>query len=455
MNELVNSVHRKHNTPWNKSLAEGLKNVAGVTDSTRRGTNVVEVVLQVAISILKFIPGTELAAASLEVLKGKCGMAKGVFNGTNIFERGFEWSDKKARDGILSRWEKTANRVLMTVANFLDAVLFVDKLSIGFFAQAALCVCTMPILEIVKGGLVVLFSAFGLVGAGKDLVKARRSTDKAYKKGEKWLQRQKEFSEDLKVFKGKEVAARYKEKISKEEDRFGGGNQDKIDNWRKYVDALNKGATEDNLHARVTTFQKLKLARIIAKNKRNLETAIGGDYLINECEKDNSELNSRLNLLDLEKTDADRIRAKIQKKQKEIDGLKKKADDGVSLKIKPREKYIEALEKPFEERQIDRFIQYKTKKYAKRINNDNKTRTKSWISVSADIGKIVMVVLGITTTLLAATVCPVLAGPYALLILAALGLISASLGLAKPLYSVMGPKTVNEKEFAYPKITKA
>lgn len=155
-----------------KQTAEAMSSIATKTDTTNKFIKVVISIAEVILSGLSFVPGTEAAKAGLGILKGRLNDAKSVINAAGILERPADWvRNKDLRDG--SNWQKTANRVALTAGQSMELVGFVDKVSLGFFSQAALSIGgVLPIFDMVKNVLFGVAAVFSIACSSKDLKKA-------------------------------------------------------------------------------------------------------------------------------------------------------------------------------------------------------------------------------------------------------------------------------------------
>lgn len=443
-----------------QKIVQALGTTAVKTDTLGRVVKVGISGCEIASPILGFVPGAEGVKAGVELLKGKLKTTKNVIYATNFLERGFEWTDPTARKGLLVRWQKTANRVCLLIVNSFDTVFFVDKLTCGFFGQAAACFCTIPIFELVKNFVFVLpMSTFGIWNSTLDLIGSHKSNNTASQKIQKWKQREMELG-GLDNFKTNDILAKYRskiynysKKICEENSRKGGPRteiitkwEDKIENWIQYRVELETDVTKDNFKERVEAFQKKKQDRLLEKNVKQLEIAKTGTKQIKKLEKDNAY--AKIRLRHVRQPEAKELRKKIKTNTKQIADLKTKgvAVSGggrVSIKIQPRENYIKALS----EKKVDKVIDYKVEKYSTRKDNNAKSKTKSWISIASDVAKIAIVTISTLTIILAVLLFPQLAGPGATLFVAGLGLVASSAGLTKNIYREIGPKPVAEPHF--------
>lgn len=351
--------------------------IAHHTDTLNKTVKTTEQGVKLAQTIASMVPGGEGIAAGLGLLSGELKTAKSVINATNLFERGYEWGTKNTRDSILSRWQKTANRVALSVAQFFETVLFVDKCSLNFFSSAAMTVCHIPILEGVKNLFYMASAVFGLWYAGQDLSKAISTASKAKESKRKWT------ALEVNQEKKEELKEKYAQKLS------------------------DKGVSSKDLSAEIERLQA-KLSQ--SKDKLG---ALSGD-------------------------EAKQMKASIKSDQTDLTSKKVQL-----VSVTKYENYLQAIE----DDNLQSLKDHKIEKYETRIANNKKICEKSWLSIVVDIGKIVMISLGMFVAA-TAVMFPVLTLPTATLVITSLSLISNSLGLTKNLYSVIGPKQEKEPAFA-------
>lgn len=112
--------------------------------------------------------------------------AKTVINSFNVLERFSDWGIAENRKKILSRWQKAASRICLTVAQFFETGLFIDKCTIRFFCQASLTVGKLPIFEGIKNFLYLGSTIFGLLNSREELAEASDKIQKSRAKRKKW-----------------------------------------------------------------------------------------------------------------------------------------------------------------------------------------------------------------------------------------------------------------------------
>lgn len=354
--------------------------IANHKDTLNKTVKVTIPAVEIVINILGLIPGADVVKAGFGVLKGTLGSAKSFMNATNIVSRGADWADSKKRADIVEKgWVKVASRVALTVAQVLETIGFVDKLSLGFFSQAALCLAGTQIFVGVKNLFYLGSAVLGIYDYSKDLIKANAGINAAAKNKRKWTQ-------------------------------------------------IESGNLKFDLKSHYQ--QKLQLTQAFVDDKAML----------------NGELDTLRNkLTGASVEDAKTITADITKKEDQIKAFEKKAvDDKISaVKVERFEKFLEAIE----DGKSDSLIKYKIDKYNTRLANNKELHTKSWISLVVDIGKIVMITLGMLVMALTAVFNPAatVAVGFAM---SGLSLVSNSFGLTKNLYTKLAPKEVQEPEFA-------
>ncbi|CCB90373.1 putative uncharacterized protein [Waddlia chondrophila 2032/99] len=365
----TSTIHRSN------TAVEALGYTASHTDTLNKFAKTVTQGVALAKIVTSLVPGYEGVSSGLGLLAGELKTASSVINATNILERGSEWGTKSTRDSILSRWQKTANRVALTVAQFFETILFIDKCSLSFFYSAAMIACHIPILEMVKNCLYMTSAVFGLWYVGQDLSKANSSMSSAKEKMRKWTDFEvKPENQDLK--------SKYESKLK------------------------GKGATSEKLSEEVQ-----KLQAEIADNKKKLER-LSGEY-------------------------AKQLKAKIKE-----DGNALTTNKVLLVSVLKYEKYLQAIN----EGKVKKIKEHKIEKYETRIANCKKIREKSWLSIAVDIGKIVMISLGMFVAAFSLTF-PLLTLPTAALVITSMSLVSNALGLTKNIYSAVGPKVQKEPVF--------
>lgn len=90
---------------------------------------------------------------------------------------------------------------------------------------------------------------------------------------------------------------------------------------------------------------------------------------------------------------------------------------------------------------------YKIEKYEARMQSIQQDKTKSWISIAADIAKILAIVM-VTTVMIGSFFFPVLTAPAAVLLVSSLGLIGYSIALSKSLYNATAPQKARELSYS-------
>jgi len=361
----------------NNTAIAAMGQMAHHTDTLNKTVKTTEQGVKLAQTVASLIPGGQGVSAGLGLLAGELKTTKTVINATNIFERGYEWGTDKTRSAILSRWQKTANRIALTFAQFLESVLFIDKCTLNFFSSAAMTVCHLPILEVVKNCFYMSSAVFGLWYVGQDVSKAIASNRAAKLSKSKW-----EAFEITLENKG-QLAEKYTRKLTE------------------------TGTNAKRLSAEIGTLQSA-----IAASKEKLETASGDE--------------------------AKRLKAKIKTDQNYLTARKT-----LMVSVSKYDNYLKAIS----DDDVQSIKDHKVDKYQTRISNNKKIFEKSWISIVVDIGKIVMISLGM---FVAATsvMFPVLSLPASTLVITSLSLISNGFGLTKNIYSAVGPKPVKEPVFA-------
>lgn len=355
----TSTIHRSN------TAVEALGHIASNTDTLNKFAKTVTQGVALAKIVTSLVPGYEGVSSGLGLLAGELKTASSVINATNILERGSEWGTKSTRDSILSRWQKTANRVALTVAQFFETILFIDKCSLSFFYSAAMIVCHIPILEMVKNCLYMTSAGFGLRYVWKDLSKTTSSISTAKEKMRKWTAFDVESkNQDLKL--------KYQKRLK------------------------DKGATSERLRKEIE-----KLQAKIADNKKKLEK-LSGEH-------------------------AKRLKAKIKE-----DGNVLTTNEDRLVSVLKYEKYLRAIN----EGKVKKIKEHKIEKYETRIANYNKKREKSWLSIAVDIGKIVMILLGMFVAAFSLTF-PLLTLPTAALVITSMSLVSNALGLTKNIYSAV------------------
>jgi hypothetical protein len=224
------------------------------------------------------IPGVEFTSKALRSVSGTAGVRSGlgllrdqlkgtdaVIKATNIAERGKEWVDDGSRKGILKSTPKTISRISLTVSSVLDTVLFVDKVSTGFFSRAALSIGgKLPFLEVVKNGFVMIASIFGICHASRELKGAQKKIDIGSQRKIKWERRKAALGDENQLreeFQSK-LTAREAANASSEDDC----NQKKIDHLNKYITAVNNGKTEQLLDHKISKYSaRLDNGKIVRK----------------------------------------------------------------------------------------------------------------------------------------------------------------------------------------------
>ena len=136
--------------------------------------------------------------------------------------------------------------------------------------------------------------------------------------------------------------------------------------------------------------------------------------------------------------EAKRKRAEIKRDATRLSALKTSL-----VSAQKYEGYIKAIDAD----NVKSLKDYKVEKYETRMKNNWKIHEKSWISIVVDVGKIVMISLGMFIAAMAATF-PVLTLPATALVVTSLSLVSNAFGLTKNIYSVVAPKPVKEPVFA-------
>lgn len=368
---MTTSVHRGNVT------IEAMGHMAHHTDTLNKTVKTAEQGVNLAKIVAELVPGGQGVAVGLGLLSGQLKTTKTVINATNVVERGYEWGTSKTRQAILSCWQKTANRVALTFAQFLETVSFIDKCTIGFFYQASLIVCNLPILDVVKNCLYMTSAVFGLWYAGQDMSKALSTIHKAKEKKREWSEL--------------DVATADKDALR--------------DKYQAMLDQLGKNSGQ--LSASIKTVETR-----IRKNQDLLPTLSGDE--------------------------AKRKRAEIKRDATRLSALKTSL-----VSAQKYEGYIKAIDAD----NVKSLKDYKVEKYETRMKNNWKIHEKSWISIVVDVGKIVMISLGMFIAAMAATF-PVLTLPATALVVTSLSLVSNAFGLTKNIYSVVAPKPVKEPVFA-------
>lgn len=337
--------------------------MANQTDTLNKTIKVMIPIADIVSGILGFIPGTAAVQAGISLFRGELNTAKGVINATNVVERACDWGIEKNRNALLKRWEKVANRVALAAAQALETVLLIDKCSSGFFYQASMMTCNLPIFEVVKGLLYMMSAACGLLAAAKDVSAAYSTKEESEGEILKWKEIELLSLED-----------RYKEKSK-----------------RFKVSVLT-----GNINAK-----KAEIA--------NYETWLKADIEIKKAQDE---------LVALEKN------LLVTEKYERYLGVVKEGSEGPKG-IKD----------------------FKIKKYETRSANAEKIIEKSWLSIAVEVSKIFMISVGMSVVALS-TFYPVLGGPVAKLVMSSCGLVAASLGLSKNIYTAVAAKPVKEPVFS-------
>jgi len=398
--------------------------ISNGTDTLKKASNVVLATLDIAMNILGFFPGLEGVKAGFGLLAGRLKDTKSIINVTSLLGRGYEWADSKVRKSILQTWQKTANRVALTVAQVFETVGFVDKLTVGFFSQPALSIGgTIPIFDIVKNSIYAISSVFGLWGATLDLQFADRSIKAANVKKKKWEQRSMELG-GLDKFKFQKVVDKYNKKLEKENAKTE-KDQAKIDKYKMYVNHLTTDHTPETHKDNVEAFQKNKASFLAEKYSEKLKTTGSPEELngkIEVLEKDIAD--KKVNLKIADKAEKKGIRKEIKDATKQLTQLK--AD---SVKSKKLETYVQAIK----DEKVCQLVDHKIEVQKVRIHNSKNLHTKSWISIAAEVGKIFTITVGMLILGLS-LVFPVLTTPAVKIVTSSCGLVASSFGLAKNLY---------------------
>lgn len=410
------------------------------TDTLGKFVKVVIPVLDIAKTVFSLVPGYAGLCTGLDLLRGQLNTAKSVINATNILERGWEWSDHKARAAVLSSWKKTANRVTLTAAQVLETVGFVDKLSYGFFSQASMTLAHIPVIDMVKNTLYMASATFGIWYAAPELIKARKGIAEGSQSRKKWKQLQMELG-SAEQFQSKKVAAKYQAKIDQAEKCCKGADGARIARWKEYVAALEKDASQENYRERVTKFQELKKDRLLEKYESSLNNlgTTSAEQQDKVAELGKAIKDEQTHLADAGKRQAAKIRKSLKETQSELTAAKAEL-----AMIKKLETYKKAIVSG----DIAKLADHKVEKYSTRVANSKKLQTKSWISIAVDVGKIVMISLGMLAMALN-PILPFLSGTAASLVLCGMSAVSNALGLTKNLYADIAPKPVKEPVFSY------
>lgn len=356
---------------------EAMGHMAHHTDTLNKTVKTAEQGVNLAKLIAELVPGGQGVATGLGLLSGQLKTTKSVINATNVFERGYEWGTGKTRDAILSRWQKTANRIALTFAQFLETVSFVDKCTMGFFYQASLIICNLPILDVIKNCFYMTSAVFGLWYAGQDMSKALSTIHKAKEKKRQWT----EF--DAAAANKDEMRAKYQAKLEE------------------------KGKTSRALSAQISLLENK-----IRRNHEQLPTLSSSS-------------------------------AKLRRQVINADSSALATAKKTLLVVQKYENYIAAID----DDNVQSIRDHKVEKYETRVKNNWKIHEKSWISIVVDVGKIVMISLGMFIAAMSATF-PVLTLPATALIITSLSLITNGFGLTKNIYGAVAPKPVKEPVFA-------
>ncbi len=127
-----------------------------------------------------------------------------------------------------------------------------------------------------------------------------------------------------------------------------------------------------------------------------------------------------------------------KKLEKELIGLNSEL-----AAVEKYERYEEALKA---DDGLEKVKTHKSNKYEVRIANADKIIEKSWLAIAVQVGKIFMISVGMTVVGIS-TFYPALSGPVAKLVMSSCGLVAASLGLSRNIYSAVGPKLEKEPVF--------
>lgn len=179
--------------------------------------------------------------------------------------------------------------------------------------------------------------------------------------------------------------------------------------------------------------------------------ALYGDYTrkLNEQGATSRDLSAEIGVLDtiirknqdklptLSAEDVKPVKSEIKTDSAKLSALKTKL-----VSVQKYERYLDAMDS----KNVKSIKNYKIEKYATREKNSLKLREKSWIAIVVDVGKIVMISLGMAIVALS-PVFPVLTLPATAIVVTSLSLISNAFGLTKNLYGSLAPKPVKEPVF--------
>lgn len=388
--------------------------ISSRTDLVGRVAKVGIPVIEVAESVVEGVPCGPGVKVALENLKNRLKTVKDVTGATNVFERGKEWADPVAA-GILKSWQKTTSRACLTVGQALETVNFVDKLAFGFFTDTSFSLGQVPILgtvggtlfplALVKDVLICASSAMGIWDASNNISKASEDVEYFHAKKVKWNGIQ---AGDISIEK-------LKEKYSKAQDdeKLTGNKNAKWNNYLKILEG-----NEVDLISNFSQLIKQKEQEIKSLESDILDATIRLKYT--KKQEKIAELNMRIST----------AQSNIQTVKFALE--KEKINE---FKLKQFIQFTKAIE----DGHADMVIRYKKVKSEIRETNKEAEIKKSWISIAAEVAKIVIITLAVIcmaigiSKLFVAAIC-----------LSVIGFISESLGVTRTLYMEFAPKPKKE-----------